>query len=104
MKLIPIVFLTFFSLTAFAGDMYLVCENEKDNDFLSASIEDHGATMLLNITESQPVKLHVKKNKTSQSTLYNLEVNFLREKISEEFELKIFEEINLGNYTCLVRD
>jgi hypothetical protein len=104
MKLIIFATLIFASLSSFAGDLYFVCENEVDNDFLSASIGDHGATLLLNITESQPVRLHLKRNKSSQSAQYDLEVKFLREKITEQFELKLFEEIKLGKYSCLVRD
>jgi hypothetical protein len=104
MKLILFAALIFTSLSSFAGDLYFVCENEVDNDFLSATIGDRGATLLLNITESQPVRLHLKRNKSSQSAQYDLEVNFLREKITEQFELKLFEEIKLGKYSCLVRD
>jgi hypothetical protein len=104
MKKIVFMLFAFLSVSSFAGDLYLVCENEKDNDFLSASIDAYGATMLLNITDSQPVRLHLKSQKVNQSSSYKLEVNFLREKIKEEFELDLFEEIKLGNYTCLVRD
>jgi hypothetical protein len=104
MKKILFLLLSFLSLSCFAGDLYLVCENEKENDFLSASIDAHGATMLLNITDSQPVRLHLKSQKEQQSSSFKLEVNFLREKINEEFELDLFEEIKLGDYICLIRD
>lgn len=103
MKKTLFALLALLSLSAFAGDMYLVCEDEKNDDFLSVSIEDGKARLMLTL-EDQPLLLDLKQNKSDERTIYNLKVSFLKSHKSETIELKTFEEIQLGSYTCLVRD
>lgn len=103
MKKILWALLVFTSFSALAGDMYLVCEDEKNDDFLSASITDGKARMMLTL-EDQPLLLDLKTIKSEERTYYDLKVNFLRSHRAESILLKAFEEMQLGSYHCLVRD
>jgi hypothetical protein len=103
MKSILAVLFTLFSLSALAGDLYLVCEDASNDDFLSSTIENGRASLLLNTATNEPLLLKVREVKSAQSK-YELTLTQLRVNQSEKIELDLFEEINLGNYTCLIRD
>ncbi len=103
MKKLLLVFLAWISFSTFAGDMYLVCEDEKNDDFLSSSINDGSARIMLT-TGDAPLLLDLKQLSTDKSSIYNLRITFLKSCQSKTLELKTFEEVQLGSYVCLVRD
>jgi len=92
------------SFSAFAGDLFLVCEDEQNDDFVSASIEKGKGSLMLVINEQQPLLLEVVQNKNETKSLFNLRVKALRLNKTEEVELSLFEEVALGPYICLIRD
>ena len=95
--------LAFISFSAFAGDMYFVCEDEINEDFISVSINEGRARLLLSVADD-PFLLDLKQVKAAKSIRYDLKVTSLKSKRSDTTELKIFEEVQLGSYICLVRD
>jgi hypothetical protein len=103
MKKAILPFIFALSYSAFAGDMNLVCEDEKNDDFLSVSINEGNARLLLSI-EGDPLLLNLKQVKSERQTRYDLTVTDLKSHRKEEIGLKIFEEVQLGSYVCLVRD
>ena len=103
MKSIIAILLSLFSLSAFSGDLYLVCEDSTNEDFLSSTINNGRATLLLTTVTNEPLLLNVRELKSAQ-TKFELTLTQLRVNQSEKIELDLFEEINLGNYTCLIRD
>lgn len=103
MKSVLAILMTFFSLSVFAGDLYLVCEDASHDDFLSSTIDDGRAGLLLTTATNEPLLLKVRELKSAQ-TKYELTLTQLRSNQSEKIELDLFEEIIIGNYTCLIRD
>ena len=103
MKKVILAFIFALSYSAFAGDMYLVCEDEENDDFLSVSISEGNARLLLSF-EGAPLLLNLKQVKSERHTRYNLTVTDLKSHTKEDIGLKIFEEVQLGTYVCLVRD
>lgn len=91
------------SLSAYAGDMYLVCEDEKNDDFRSVSINDGRAQMVLNLSE-RPLILDVTQVRRNKISRYDLKVTYENFHHQEKRRLKLFEEINVGSYICLIRD
>ena len=104
MKKILFALLIQVSFAAFAGDLYLVCENEQNDDFVSASIEEGEGSMLLVINVQQPLLLEVVQDKNENKSLFNLRVKDIRLNKTEEIELSLFEEVTLGHYICMIRD
>lgn len=104
MKKAFVLLMTLISFSAFAGDLYLVCEDEKNDDFMSATIEDGKASLMIMATEDQPLLLEVKQIKNSNKTTFDMKIKILRQNKIERVELSLFEEITFGNYTCLIRD
>jgi hypothetical protein len=103
MKTLLAVLVTLFSLSAFAGDLYLVCEDTINDDFLSSTLNEGRASLLLTTSAQEPLLLKVRTLKSDKTT-YELTLTQLRLNQSEKIELEVFEEINLGNYTCMIRD
>jgi hypothetical protein len=104
MKKAFVAFLTLISFSAFAGDLYLVCEDEKNDDFISATIENGKASMMIMAQDDQPLLLDVKQIKDADKTIFDLKVKILRQNKTEQMELSLFEEVTLGKYICLIRD
>jgi hypothetical protein len=95
--------LALISFSSYAGDMYFVCEDEKNDDFLSITV-DKGRARLLLLQEETPLLLDLKQLKSKKHSRYHLRVTNLKSHQSEVTELKIFEEVLFGTYACLVRD
>jgi hypothetical protein len=95
--------LALISLSAFAGDKYFVCENEQNEDFLSATLNNGKARLMLTV-KNDPYLLDVKEVKSAKENSYILKITTLRVQKSEKVELDLFEEIQLGPYVCLMRD
>ncbi len=104
MRKVLLALLVFVSFSAFAGDIYLVCEDEKNDDLVSVEVEsDEGALLILN-SENSSILLRVKKLKDLTRTSYNLNIKILGERESENIELSLFEEVTINNYICSIRD
>jgi hypothetical protein len=104
MKKILFAFLIQMSFAAFAGDLYFVCEDEQNDDFLSATIEDGKATLMLVVQQGQPLLVEVLQKNTNSTSVFDLKVRALRLNRTEDIELTLFEEVALGQYICLIRD
>jgi len=95
--------LAIISFSTFAGDLYFVCEDEKNDDFLSIMI-DKGRARLILSQEERPILLDLKQFKSDSHSSYHLKLTYLKSHLIEETELKIFEEVQLGTSVCLIRD
>ena len=103
MKSLLAILFTLFSISAFGGDLYLVCEDVENDDFLSSTISEGRASLLLTTASNDPLLLKVRALKSTK-TQYELTLTQLRHNQSEKIALDLFEEIKLGNYTCMIRD
>jgi hypothetical protein len=104
MKKVLLAILALVSFSALAGDIYFVCEDEKNDDLVSIAVEsDKTSSLILNIERSS-ILLRVKKGKELTRALYHLNIKTLGERDSETIELSLFEEVIIGNYSCSIRD
>jgi hypothetical protein len=103
MKKILFVLFILSSLSAYAGDMYLVCEDGKNDDFRSVSINKGRARMVLNLSD-RPLILDVTQFRRNKISRYNVKVSHGHFHHQEKRRLKLFEEIKVGSYICLIRD
>jgi hypothetical protein len=91
------------SLSAYAGDMYLVCEDEKNDDFRSVSINKGKARLVLPMIEQIAI-LEINEMRSNIKTRYDLKVTYQSANQKKQIKLNLFEEIKVGSYICLVRD
>ena len=81
-----------------------MCEDEKNDDFISATIENGKTSMIILIQIHNIKILEVKQIKSTEKTTVDLKVKILRQNKTEHMELSLFEEVTLGKYICLIRD
>ena len=102
-KTIYAIFLLF-SFSALAGDLYLVCENTKNNMSFTSTINDGAANMIIPGKEGIFFFLQLEKTLNESNSLFKLEITNSKNETLEIKNLAIFEEITIGQFVCAVRD
>lgn len=72
-KTIYAIFLLF-SFSALAGDLYLVCENTKNNMSFTSTINDGAANMIIPGKKGIFFFLHLEKTLNESNSLFKLEI------------------------------
>lgn len=101
------VYVLFFLLnisSAFAGDLYLVCEKSDGEDMHSVTIESGRAMMIVNVDDQTPVLIDLNKIKKENISEFKVRLKNLRSNVKQTFNLKIAEEFQVGDFICAVRD
>ena len=87
--------------SAFAGDLVFICE--KENDFIVKDLIDGRAWMTVNTGSSQ-VELKVRKITSATVSRFNLVMLDRKSGNAGQMTIEIFEEVQIGDYVCMVRD
>jgi hypothetical protein len=99
-----LVLFSFLSLSVFAGDLYLVCEDSKNDVLLSSSLSNGKARLVVVLNNAGPTELQLTKVKNDPRSLYKLGITNLSDRTIKEVNISNFEEITLDQFVCAVRD
>ncbi len=92
------------SLSAFAGDLYLVCEDPKNDVLLSTTINNGSTRMMIHLSNEVTLELRLNPLQDEDKSLFSLEVTNLKSGLTETVHLAVFEEVTIGHYQCSIRD
>ncbi len=86
---------------SFAGDLVFICE--KENHFIVKDLVDGRASMTVTTGTSQ-IELKVRKIASANESRFNLVMLDRKSGNAGQMTIGIFEEVQIGDYSCMVRD
>lgn len=100
-NLILSVVLLLSSTSAFAGDLVLICE--KEDHYIVRDLIDGRATIDVPVGSSK-VQLKVRQITSSEKTVFNLVMLDRASGLAGKLDVSLFEEVKIGEYSCMIRD
>lgn len=87
--------------SSFAGDLVFICE--KENHSIVKDLVDGRASMTVTTGSSQ-IELKLRKINSGNDSRFNLVMLDRKSGNAGQMMIGIFEEVQIGDYSCMVRD
>jgi hypothetical protein len=104
MRYILAMIICLLSLSAFAVDLYLVCEDSKNDVLLTTAINNGNTKMVVHVSNEVNLELRLSQLRDEDKSLFYLGVTNLKSVQSDNVHLSLFQEVTIGHYLCAARD